>query len=247
MDLWLLFGIGIVAGFIDSIAGGGGLITIPALSLILGSGPLAIGTNKLAAAIGTCISFSIYWKGGHVRWGNALRFAGIVGLSSFVGSYTSPLLPKFLFPWLLVLTCPIVLYVIWKKELWIQKKAPDSIYWGAFILSGVLCGFYDGLWGPGGGTFMFLSLTLWAHLPLLEALAASKLANFLSASASLGGYGSQGLVDISTGLWLAGGMLIGSFVGAQLATKNAARVVRPILLVVVVLLLVRVLQDLNSL
>jgi len=246
MSEWLLIPAGFVAGLIDSIAGGSGLITVPSLVLVLGHGPHAIGTNKLAATVGVAISFLVYLRSGHFKARSAIPFAVTVGFSSLLGSLVSPQIPREIFPWLLLVTCPIVLAVVWKKNIWLKEHPPGTrrphrnwIY-GA----GLVVGFYDGLWGPGGGTFMFLALVFLAKLPILESLAASKLANFISAIMSLGGYAVQGYVHYGTGAFLAGGMILGSFIGAHYASKNVDKVIRPALVVTTLLLLVKVLSEL---
>ncbi len=242
---WLLFPIGLIAGFIDAIAGGGGLITVPSLALVLGSGVGAIGTNKLAACISVAASFFVYARAGHFRVRSGVPFAIVVGLSAMAGSFISPHLPRQIFPWLLLMTCPLVLFVVWKKDIWLKEHPPGSQparkVW--IVVAGLVIGMYDGVWGPGGGTFMFLALVFWAKLPMLESLTAAKCANLFSGFLSFVGYASQGYVNFELGLILGGGMLIGSLVGANLATKNAARVVRPALAVVSLLLMCRVFYD----
>ncbi|MGE3975205.1 MAG: sulfite exporter TauE/SafE family protein [Bdellovibrionales bacterium] len=246
----LLAAVGFVAGVIDSIAGGGGLITVPALSLILGYGAHAIGTNKLAAVLGTFVSFLIYLKKAHLKWRRTIGFTLVVGIFSFLGSQVTPLIPKNYFPWFLLMTCPIVLFIIFKKDMWVkvvQSERPQPVSVVALFISAAICGFYDGLWGPGGGTFLFLSLILFCHMPLMEALAASKLANCVSALFSFTGYAVGGYVHWEEGWALAFGMMIGSFIGASYNSRhpNSAKVVRVALLIVVGLLLVRVASELG--
>ena len=106
------------------------------------------------------------------------------------------------------------------------------------MIAGIAVGFYDGFFGPGGGTFMLLGLLWGVRLPLLEALLLSKLANTVSAGVSLVSYGIQGYVHPRYGIVMAIGMTVGGFMGAQLASKRAEKVVRPVLALVVVLLLV---------
>jgi uncharacterized membrane protein YfcA len=113
----------------------------------------------------------------------------------------------------------------------------------AVVLSGLACGFYDGVWGPGSGTFMFLSLLFVAKLPLLPSLAAAKLANSASAITSLVSYAAAGHVHTHQGVVMAVGTIAGGYMGARQASASAARVVRPVLAIVVLLLMVKLLAD----
>lgn len=182
-------------------------------------------------------------------WRNSLVFAAAVGLGGFFGSRLAPLLPAWVFPWLLALTCPLILYVVWKKDLWVAREATQPgagvgrLLDPAVVLSGLAAGIYDGAWGPGSGTFMFLALLFIARLPLLPSLAAAKLANLASGVTSLASYAASGHVHYREGGFVALGTLAGGWLGAHLATTRAARVVRPVLVIVVTLLLVKLLAD----
>lgn len=105
----LLFAAAVLAGFIDSIAGGGGLILLPALSLIVGAGPSAIGTNKPAAAAMAAIALFVYSRRGHLDWRLSGTFALMLAIGALAGSRLALLIPLAAFPWLLALTCPILL------------------------------------------------------------------------------------------------------------------------------------------
>lgn len=236
---------GLVAGFIDSIAGGGGLITIPSILSVLGPGVTTIGTNKIPGTLAAGVALAIYAKHGHFRWQRALPPSLVVWAGSLSGTFFSPFIPTKAFPWLLLATCPVVLYLVWRRDLWVSRELSHSLKahdWrnGLSVKSVLACffaGFYDGAWGPGGGTFMFLALFFVGKLPLLEAVAGSKLMNTGSAFVSLMSYASRGYVNVSVGSTVAIGIVVGALVGASLAHKNTARLVRPVLAVVVLLLL----------
>ena len=241
---WFLLIAGLAAGFVDSIAGGGGLISLPSLALAIGPGPASIGTNKIAGTAAALVALAVYARKGHFDFKRSLVFAIFVGLGSFAGSRISPLIPTAYFRWFLLLTCPLILWVVLKKDLWIEKeidpaapvlafKSVQPILW----LTGLACGLYDGIWGPGGGTFMFLSLFFVAKFPLLGALAAAKFANTCSAGVSLLSYAHQGFVQWHYGIAIGIGISIGAFFGSQCATKKAAQLVRPVLVILVLLLM----------
>lgn len=244
----LLFSAAVLAGFIDAIAGGGGLILLPALSLIVGAGPSAIGTNKPAAAAMAAMALVVYSRRGHLDWRLGGMFALMLAMGALLGSRLALLIPLDAFPWLLALACPALLYVVWQKELWIPKDLGESAvaprpFAPAVLISGLVCGVYDGAFGPGAGTFMFLSLLFLAHLPLLTSLAASKLANTASAVVALASYSQSGNVSWRLGAIAAAGALVGAYFGARQATEKAARIVRPTLVVVVMLLVLRIVTE----
>lgn len=262
----LLFAAAVLAGFIDAIAGGGGLILLPALSLIVGAGPAAIGSNKPAAAAMAGMALVIYSRRGHLDWRLGGMFALMLAVGALAGSRLALLIPLAAFPWLLALACPLLLYVVWQKELWVPKTAglpSDGTHSGptrtevpqplaprpfspAVLISGLVCGVYDGAFGPGAGTFMFLSLLFFAHLPLLASLAASKLANTASALVALASYAQSGHVNWRLGAIAAAGAVLGAYFGARQATEKAARIVRPALVVVVMLLVLRIVTEETS-
>jgi len=246
-ELLLVFS-GIIAGAIDSIAGGGGLITLPVLSTFLEAGPHAIGTNKIVGTTGALIAFLVYLRKQPLNLERGLSFVLSVGVGALFGSLSSPHLPKNYFRFLLIAACPLVLWVVWNKQLFVSEaRAQGEKSLRKIILVGTAVGFYDGFFGPGGGTFMLIGLISGAKLALFEALMLSKLANTLSAGVSLVSYGFQGYVHVWNGVVMACGMTAGAFLGARLASKKAETVVRPVLLLVVGLLLViQVRELLNS-
>lgn len=233
---------GLVAGFIDSIAGGGGLITVPVFSLHLGPGSLAIGKNKVAAVTSSAIALWVYFRAGHIRLTGNRRFAILAALGAIGGAQVSPFVDPSIYKWMIVFISPIMLFLVFKKDLWIARTSqppPISpqkwILWGA----GILCGFYDGIAGPGGGTLMFLSLFVFARLPLLASMATAKVANLATATTSLSSFIYTGHVVWSDGLIVAAGIGIGAYLGASFATRWAAPLARGVLLIVSSILILR--------
>jgi uncharacterized membrane protein YfcA len=211
------------------------------MSLVVGAGVDAMGTNRIASLSTALIAFIVYFRKGHVDWKSSIWFTIAIATGALFGGITAQSMPKSVFPWLLLATCPLILALVWKRDLWTARALhPGEASVAPVIISGIAVGFYDGVWGPGGATLMFLALLFFARLPLLTALAASKLANIVSAAVGVVTYGIAGHVHVHPGLILASGMTAGGFVGASLASTNASRIVRPVLLVVVALLLIRV-------
>jgi len=248
--LLLIIG-GFFAGVIDAIAGGGGLITLPLLMLSFGPGPDAIGTNKIAGVLASLAAFLVYWtRQRRFPLKKSLLFCSGIMMGSFLGSQASPHFDRTFFKWLLVLSCPLILWVVWNRDLWIRAELKEATVDPSkrravltLLLPGLVVGFYDGFWGPGGGTFMFLALLVVAKLPLFESLLISKLANTVSATSAFVGFYAKGYVHFAQGIPLGLGIMAGAFTGARLARKRAGDLVRPVLTLVAILLLIRICFD----
>jgi uncharacterized protein len=239
--IFLLLFAGLLAGLVDSISGGGGLISLPTLALYLGQGPLTVGTNKIPGFIAATAAFLVFLKKGHFKFSQGFLFAASTGIGSFFGTLAGPRVPIEAFRWFLIVTGPLVLFLVFKKDFWIQRAPSPNRKTGValVVFSGLMCGLYDGVWGPGAGIFMALSLIFIARIPILNAMASAKLANALSAGIALTSYQAQGLVSWKEGFFVAAGILVGALVGSNLAIKGAEKVVRPVLVVAVLLLMSR--------
>lgn len=240
--MWL-FAAGLGAGVLDAIVGGGGLITLPTLLLHVGPGAQAIGSNKIPGFLAAFVALLVYARRGHVNWRAGWIFTAATAIGGFAGSRASPFLPPQAFRILLLVTAPLVLGLVFAGRSLLRRAHPPAsgpVPPHRIWLPGLLVGFYDGAWGPGGGTFMVLGLLAGAKLPLLEAMGTAKLANSGSALLSGIGYWSAGRVELRAGAAVAAGALIGATVGARLASRGAEKVARPALVVVAILLLWRV-------
>jgi uncharacterized protein len=237
----LLVGGGLLAGFIDSIAGGGGLVTLPLLGLLLSNGADAIGTNKIVGTSGALVALIVYARAGHLRLRSGLPYVGAVGFGSILGSCLTPRLAPELLRSIIFIACSGILVLVVTKPWWWPTEArrihraqrPPLV----LLIVGFFVGIYDGAIGPGGGTFMLLALLLFANGTVLQSLALSKLANTASAGFSLISYSLQGHVYLSYGLLVATGVGLGALVGARVALKQAENLLRPLLFVVSALLL----------
>ena len=245
-EIFLVF-VGLIAGLIDSVAGGGGLITLPSISLVIGPGVDAIATNKCVGFTAAAVSFFVFLKNGFRSTPGGWTYALWVGTGAFTGSRLAHLIPTDWFVWILLATCPIILIFIWRRDFLLKLASHDHhtqvdevAAKPAFILSGVICGIYDGIWGPGGGTFMLLSLLLLVRLPLMPTLLITKLANTASSGVALISFAQLGNVQWATGVLAASAAGLGAYVGTEFVSRQAARVLRPVLTVVVILLLMRV-------
>lgn len=235
-----------LAGFIDSIVGGGGLITLPVFTMLVGAGAPAVATNKIVATVAALTALLVYAKNGHLRFKIATAFFISVGIGTFIGSKLALLLPVEVFKYLIIAACPVFLYIILNKKTFLKNEehpVEKSKHFYELVFSGLLCGVYDGVLGPGGGTLMLLSLVIWAKLPLMIAIACSKFANVISASTALVSFSLSGVVNWTVGLNLAAFAFIGALLGSTLANKKAEKIARPLLVLVVIGLMIKLLFD----
>lgn len=233
-----------LGGFIDSIAGGGGLITMPMWTLVLGPGAHVVATNKVGALTAATTALAIYARHHKLPWREGLAFLLAIMAGSAMGSRLTALFDTRVFAWMLLGICPLVLWMVWSRDKLFAERPPSPPQPSRFILAGFLVGVYDGFFGPGGGTFMLLALLSFTQMPLMQALALSKLANALSAGTSLVSFASQSLVLWRWGILGAVFITVGSFFGARMASRQAAKVLRPTLSIVVLLLMAKLLVDL---
>jgi uncharacterized membrane protein YfcA len=245
--LWqwpLLFGAGFVAGFVDSIAGGGGLITLPVL-LSCGLPPKeALGTNKLQASFGSASAAGHYTLARAVSLAECRR--GFV--FTLVGAAAGALAvqhvdPVFLRKAIPVLLIMVAVYVLLKPSVGEQDASPRvSRHW--FELSfGLGLGFYDGFFGPGTGTFWAMSCVLFLGYNLTRATAYSKVMNFASNLSSLVLFLVGSRVWFAIGITMGVGQLLGARIGSRMVISRGARFIRPVLLGVVLLLTLKLFYD----
>lgn len=238
---------GFIAGFIDSVVGGGGLITVPLFLLVLGPNASAIGTNKVAAVAAQVAAFVVYFQNRQVDATRGRSIFVITAVGAILGAMLAPRLPSEFFKWFLLVIAPAVIALVFTKSIW--SRSPDQPPKPRLALLGSFgAGFYDGVAGPGGGTMMFLSLFLIGGMPAAIAMGTGKLANLGSALTSLGTYGFQGEVRWALGMLVAVPIALGAWAGAKFATRlregesletRARDISRAALVVVSGLLLIR--------
>ena len=227
----LCAGAGLVAGCVDAIAGGGGLITIPAL-LVAGVPPSAVlGTNKLQGSFGSGLAA---WRFGRhpglldrrlLLAGAAWTLAGAVAGTLVVSRLSSAALAR-LIP---VLLAAAAIYVLASPRFHDEDRPPRVPPSRAFALFGLTIGFYDGFFGPGTGSFWAVGLVALAGFGLTRATGYTKAMNFTSNIVSLSVFLAVGRVMIVPALLMAVGQATGAWIGSHLALRNGARLIRPIL------------------
>ncbi len=235
------------AGFIDSIAGGGGLISLPAF-LSLGIPPhYVLGTNKLSSACGTSFATFRYLRHGSVDPRVALF--SVVGalIGSPIGARIALIVDERFLKILLIVLLPVIaVFVLMRKDF---GSSDRSGKWSAAKLSalsaliGLTIGTYDGFFGPGTGTFLALAFTGILGLPLVRASGNAKIVNLSSNVGALATFLLNGKVILTVGAVAAVFNIAGNWIGSGLAIKNGAKIIKPVFVVSITLLLGKIVYD----
>lgn len=236
-----------LAGFVDAIGGGGGLISLPAYFLAGVPVHHALATNKMSSATGTVISTIRICRNTVIRWKLAVPAICLALLGSHIGTRLTMLVDEQILKHVLMVVLPIVAFFVLRKNSLVSEKSERLsgqrealITWlGAFLIGG-----YDGFYGPGTGTFMIIVLLGFAHMTSMEAAAYTKLINLSSNIASLVTFLFGGQVVITLGLAAGIFSIAGHYAGSGMVLKNGTKIIRPIILVVLALLFVKIIFDL---
>ena len=237
-----LAAVGAAAGFVDAIAGGGGLLTLPAI-LLTGMPPhLALGTNKGQSVFGTASSL--------LRFAHSplldRRRAWIGAAPALAGAAAGVLVvravsPAALAPLVMVLLAAVAVFFVVRHPPARDgaQAAPRTRPWTLAALVAFALAFYDGFFGPGMGTFLIALYTLLWHDPLDAASANAKVVNFCSTLAAAVSFAAAGLTVWSVALPMGAGQLVGSWLGAHLTVRRGQGLVRGAVILVSLALLVR--------
>jgi uncharacterized membrane protein YfcA len=243
-QLPLLLGTGLVAGFVDSVAGGGGLITLPVL-MNLGIDPkLALGTNKFQATFG---SGSASWHYARARTvspsdcklGFAVTFLG-AALGTWLVQRSSR---DFLMRAIPVLLIVVAVYFLLKPDLGAASARPRLSRTWFNVSFGLLLGFYDGFFGPGTGTFWAMAFILGLGFNIVKATGYTKVMNFSSNLSSLLFFLIGGNVLFVSGLTMGVGQLLGARLGSRMVVAKGAKFIRPIFISMVLAITAKLLYD----
>lgn len=232
-----------LASFVDAVAGGGGLIALPAY--LLAGVPMhnAIATNKLSSATGTVISTVRLCKNRFVDWGLAFPCISMALLGSGIGANIALLTSDKLLKWLLIPVLPVVAFYVLKKKDFGEEDGGNISrrkQWIICALCSLMVGCYDGFYGPGTGTFLLLLYTGAAKMSVDKASGTMKLANLSSNVAALVVFLFSGKIVVALGLTASLFSIAGHYVGAGMVMKNGSKIVKPIILVVLALLFVKI-------
>lgn len=235
-----------IGSLVDAIAGGGGLITLPAY-LLAGLPPHnAIATNKLSSSIGTLASTGRFIKNRCIDWPLAIPSAILAVLGSMLGAELILTISENTVRWFMLGILPIAAFVVLReRDLDAHALEPISRrkQFLIVILFSLVVGAYDGFYGPGTGTFLLLAFTQLGHMPLRNAAGNVKIANLSSNVGSVVVFLLRGQAIIPLGLAAAAFSLVGHFIGAGALLKRGTKIVRPFILAVLGLLFVRLVYD----
>jgi uncharacterized membrane protein YfcA len=237
-----------LAGFVDSIAGGGGLITLPAY-LAHGLNPaLLLGTNKLSSSMGTAVAAVRLWREARMRADMLFIAAALGAAGAFLGARAIALVPPEAIRYVLLVVLPAVaIFLAAKKNFGFSdtsSRLDEGVLLGRSAVIAFGVSFYDGLLGPGTGTFLALAFTRFCGYDLLRATALAKLLNLVSNLAALGTFLWLGAVDVRLGLAMGAAGMAGNYAGSHIALKRGAWVIRPMLFMVSAALLGKIAWDL---
>ncbi len=248
MEMLVVTGASMLAGFVDSIVGGGGLILVPALFAVFPGAPPAtlLGTNKSASIWGTAAAAAQFSQRVQMRWG-ALWPAALLGfVGSMLGAWGVTVFPgDFLRRALPVILLGVLLYTLARKDM---GRLHSPRFSGraetlAACTIGLSIGLYDGFFGPGAGSFLVFLFVRWMGYDFLNASASAKLINTLTNAAALILLAAKGHVWWHYGLVMAVANVAGSLLGTRVALKHGAGFVRVVFIVVVSALILKTAYD----
>lgn len=236
---------GLAAGFVDAVVGGGGLIQLPALLVGLpGASPVQVlATNKLASICGTTVSSATYFRRVRPDPRTFLPLMALAFVGSALGAVVASQVPREAFePIVLAALVLVGAYVALRPDLGgvTALRFSGHRHTLAALVTGLVVGFYDGVLGPGTGSFFVLALVALLGYGFLEASAKAKLANWATNLAALAVFVPQGAVLWKVGLLVGLGNLVGGYLGARTAVSRGSGFVRAFFLAVVAAFVVRI-------
>lgn len=234
-----------LAGLVDAIGGGGGLISLPAY--LFAGLPIhqTIATNKLSSTCGTALATVRFIKEGLVNWKISIPTIVFAMLGSSLGANLSMTVPDGAMEKILFIVLPVVAFIVLNPKIFHDNEAasavPDKKLWITALLSAFVVGVYDGFYGPGTGTFLIIAFTVFAKLDIRSANAQTKVINLTTNITSLAIFLMNGQVLIPLGLAAAACNMAGNYVGAGLAMTKGSKITRPVIVLVLLLLFLKIL------
>ena len=242
MEFLIVCPLAFLAGFVDAIAGGGGLISLPAY-LIAGLPPhFAIGTNKLSSTMGTALTTFKFARSGFINW----RLAGMCSIvalfASSLGARLTLLLDEKIFSCVLLVILPLTAFYVFRAKDLSPTGAPRGRFemYLIAILASIVIGIYDGFYGPGTGTFLLLILTGVARMKLTEANGLTKAINLSTNVAALAVLMFYGKVLLALGLIAGLFNMLGNYLGTRSFISGVSKIVRPLIILVLAIFMIKI-------
>ena len=234
------------AGIIDAVCGGGGLLSMPMFMAIGFPAHMVTGTNQCSIFFGAATSLARYMKGRHIHWPTALITGPLAVLGAFLGARLNLIMPERILEIIMIALIPVVTLVILMKPTFGAENHAEELTRARHLLSslfsGIVIGGYQGFYGAGSGTFFMLGFALLCRLDLTTASGNTKYVAFCANIASAATFALSGAVVWPAVLLATVTNVVGSYLGAGLAMKKGAKVIRPMFLFVLALLFVRLLS-----
>jgi uncharacterized membrane protein YfcA len=233
-----------LAGFVDAIVGGGGLISLPIYMIAGLPAHNAIATNKLSSSCGTAIATWTFYKKGLFKIKNALPGIVAAMIGSQLGAHLSLITSPKILSGIMIVVMPVTAFCVFNKKLFhdnpeteITRKTMIIIVISAFVI-----GIYDGFYGPGTGTFLLLAFMIFGKLNVAQANGFVKAINLTTNLSALAVFLVSGKIVILLGILAALCNMMGNYVGSRLMMKNGVKIVKPVMLCVLVLLLGKIIN-----
>ena len=230
----------------DAVAGGGGLISLPAY-MIAGLSPIdAIGTNKFSASCGTAVATMRYSRAGFIQWRGMLPVVTAALVGSWIGARLALLMENDVFKIVMIVVLPITAILVLNKRILGKYRMPFAVRKTIVVMSvlALFMGVYDGFYGPGTGTFLMLMLVCIARLGLERAVGTTKVINLSTNLASLSVFIVHGKVVFPLALVAAIFGIAGNYIGAKYFTKKGAGFVKPLIIAVLSIFFVKLCWEL---
>lgn len=243
--LGLLAIAGAFAGFVDSIVGGGGLISVPAMLLTNVPPSVALGSNKLSSIFGAGSAAITFLRNGMVDFNLVRKLLPFTFIGSILGTIAVVSMPPlYVKPLIIVLLVAVTLFVVFKKDWGEVNRTSQVLGKALYICMGFAFGIgvYDGFIGPGTGTFLIMGF-IFTGFDFLHASANAKILNFTSNLASLLVFLFLGHVNILYGFAAGAGQILGAYVGSHLAIAKGSSLVRGVFLTVTTVMLFKLVID----
>ncbi len=234
-----------LAGLVDSVAGGGGLISLPAYMIAGLPVHSAIGTNKVSSAMGTTVTVCRYSKSGYIDWKQGIGCAVFALAGSAIGARTALLIDDKVFKIIMLFVLPLTALYIMRGHTFSESTEPYNFgkTFAVGSTAAFVIGIYDGFYGPGTGTFLILVLSGVAHMKLEEANGIAKVINLATNIAALLVYLRSGKVAMALGLVAGVFSILGNYIGTAAFVRGGAKIVKPIMITVIAIFFAKVLFE----